>query len=86
MAQPVKAKARIGALPITSASGAQRSGPKAKPAMKSATPRLMTSADTPYSFAVTVAEAPKIEEANAIEKITARGAVERRSFVRLGQF
>lgn len=35
---------------------------------------------------MTVAEAPKIEEANAIEKITARGAVERRSFVHLGQF
>jgi hypothetical protein len=54
--------------------------------MKRATPRLMSSWETPYSFAVTVAEAPKIELANAMEKITARGAEERRIFVRLGQF
>jgi hypothetical protein len=66
--------------------GAKMSGPTAKPATKRATPRLITSSDTAYSLAVMLDEEPKMLDAKAIEKMTASGAADLRSFVDRGQF
>jgi hypothetical protein len=66
--------------------GAKMSGPTAKPATKRATPRLITSSDTPYSLAVMLDEEPKMLDAKAIEKITTRGAADLRNFVDRDQF
>jgi hypothetical protein len=70
-----------GAVPITSAIGAKTRGPTAKPATKRATPRLITSCDTPYSSAVMLEAAPKMLDAVVTEKTMRNGAVARSSFV-----
>jgi hypothetical protein len=86
IAQPVSAMAIGGALPATSAMGANTNGPTANPATKSATPRLITSGETLYSRAVISAEAPKMLDANEMAKTTAIGAEDRIIFLRNGQF